>query len=114
MNAFRTADERPARPAADNGRAPPASAAGTEPAATSGQLVPIHTSKEHGMRTETLKGQWKQLKGKVKEKWGQLTDDDIQAVEGRRDYLIGRIQERYGIEKERAEEQVREFERQLH
>ena len=65
------------------------------------------------MDADTVKGQWKQLKGKVKEKWGKLTDDDLTEVEGRRDYLIGRIQERYGIAKEKATEQVREFERDL-
>jgi uncharacterized protein YjbJ (UPF0337 family) len=65
------------------------------------------------METDTLKGQWKQLKGKIKEKWGKLTDDDLTEVEGRRDYLIGRIQERYGIAKDRAAEQVRDFERNL-
>ena len=65
------------------------------------------------MDTDTLKGQWKQLKGKVKEKWGKLTDDDLTEVEGRRDYLIGRIQERYGIAKDKAESEVRDFERQL-
>ena len=65
------------------------------------------------MDTDTLKGQWKQLKGKVKEKWGKLTDDDLTEVEGRRDYLIGRIQERYGIAKDKAESEVKDFERQL-
>ena len=65
------------------------------------------------MDSDTLKGQWKQLKGKIKEKWGKLTDDDLTEVEGRRDYLIGRIQERYGIAKEKAAEQVQDFERNL-
>jgi len=65
------------------------------------------------MEADTIKGQWKQLKGKIKEKWGKLTDDDLTEVEGRRDYLIGRIQERYGIAKEKATEQVRDFEREL-
>jgi uncharacterized protein YjbJ (UPF0337 family) len=65
------------------------------------------------MEADTLKGQWKQLKGKVKEKWGKLTDDDLTEVEGRRDYLIGRIQERYGIAKDKAESEVKDFERQL-
>ena len=65
------------------------------------------------MDADTLKGQWKQLKGKIKEKWGKLTDDDLTEVEGRRDYLIGRIQERYGIAKEKAADEVREFERNM-
>jgi uncharacterized protein YjbJ (UPF0337 family) len=65
------------------------------------------------METDTLKGRWKQLKGKIKEKWGKLTDDDLTEVEGRRDFLIGRIQERYGIAKEKASQEVRDFERTL-
>jgi uncharacterized protein YjbJ (UPF0337 family) len=62
------------------------------------------------MNKEQLKGNWNQLKGKVKEQWGKLTDDDMQVVEGRYDQLAGRIQERYGIAKEEAERQVRDFE----
>lgn len=65
------------------------------------------------MQTDTIKGRWKQLKGKIKEKWGKLTDDDLQAAEGHREYLVGRIQERYGIQKEKALEQVSEFEKKL-
>ena len=60
-----------------------------------------------------VEGNWKQFKGSAKEKWGKLTDDDLTEVEGRRDYLIGRIQERYGIAREKATEQVRDFERDL-
>jgi uncharacterized protein YjbJ (UPF0337 family) len=63
------------------------------------------------MNQDMLKGEWKQLKGKVKEKWGQLTDDDMTQVEGRRDTLIGRIQERYGVAKDEAQRQVDDFER---
>ena len=58
-----------------------------------------------------VEGNWKQAKGKVKEKWGNLTDDDLTAIRGRRDQLIGRIQERYGIAKQEAEKQVDEFAR---
>lgn len=53
---------------------------------------------------EDLKGNWKQLKGSIKEKWNRLTDDDIEAMEGRREKIIGKIQERYGEEKYRAED----------
>lgn len=63
------------------------------------------------MNQDMLKGQWKQIKGKVKEKWAQLTDDDMLAVEGHRDRLVGRIQERYGVAKDEASQQVDEFER---
>lgn len=63
------------------------------------------------MNMDTLKGQWKQLTGKVKEKWGKLTDNDLAIVNGTRDQLIGKIQEKYGYARERAEKEVAEFER---
>jgi uncharacterized protein YjbJ (UPF0337 family) len=63
------------------------------------------------MNTDQMKGNWKQLVGKAKEKWGKLTDNDWQIVEGKRDQLVGRIQERYGIASEEAERQVADFER---
>ena len=53
-----------------------------------------------------VEGNWKQLKGKVKEQWGKLTDDDIDQIAGRRDQLEGKIQERYGIEKDRVKTDV--------
>jgi uncharacterized protein YjbJ (UPF0337 family) len=65
------------------------------------------------MNFEQLEGQWKQYKGQVREKWGDLTDDDMQAIAGKKDKLIGRIQERYGIAKQKAAEQVDEFMRTL-
>ena len=58
-----------------------------------------------------IEGNWKQFGGSVKEKWGKLTDDDLQFVDGKREQLVGRIQERYGIAKEEAERQVDEFSR---
>lgn len=60
--------------------------------------------------TETLQGQWMQVKGKVKEKWGKLTDDDLTQINGKRDILLGKLQERYGIQKEQAEKQLKELE----
>lgn len=65
------------------------------------------------MNSDRIAGNWKQLTGKVKEQWGKLTDDDMTVVEGKRDQLVGRIQERYGIAKDKAEEQVAEWERKL-
>jgi len=53
-----------------------------------------------------VEGNWKQFKGKVKEKWGNLTDDDLDKVAGRRDQLEGLIQERYGIAKDKVRQDV--------
>lgn len=58
------------------------------------------------MNRDTLKGQWMQLKGKVRQQWGQLTDDEIDQVQGNAEMLIGRIQERYGRSREEAEREV--------
>ena len=63
------------------------------------------------MNSDQIKGNWKQLVGKAKEKWGHLTDDDWKIVEGKRDQLVGKVQERYGIAREEAERQVADFER---
>jgi len=65
------------------------------------------------MNWGTIKGQWKQLTGKVKEKWGKLTDDDLTAVAGKKDQLVGKLQERYGYEKDQAEKELDEFTRTL-
>ncbi len=62
------------------------------------------------MNKDTIEGNWKQLKGKVKEQWGKLTDDDFDVIAGKRDQLLGRIQERHGISKDEAEIQVKEWE----
>ena len=58
------------------------------------------------MNENTVKGNWLQFKGKVKEQWGKLTDDDFDVAAGKRDQLAGRVQERYGIAKDEAERQV--------
>ena len=63
------------------------------------------------MNWDRIEGNWKQAKGKVKEQWGKLTDDDISFVAGKRDQLSGKIQERYGVAKDEAERQVSEWER---
>ncbi|HKQ86145.1 MAG TPA: CsbD family protein [Candidatus Acidoferrales bacterium] len=61
------------------------------------------------MNWDQLQGKWKQSKGKFREKWGKLTDDDLDVIAGNRDQLVGRIQERYGIAKEAAQEQADAF-----
>ena len=53
-----------------------------------------------------VEGNWKQAKGKVKEKWGQLTDDDLNVINGRRDQLEGKIQERYGLAKDQVRKDI--------
>ncbi|MDW7773909.1 MAG: CsbD family protein [Desulfobulbaceae bacterium] len=61
------------------------------------------------MNADILKGKWQQLKGSVKEQWGKLTDDDLQAVDGREDQLVGKLQERYGYSKEEAQKEYDRF-----
>jgi uncharacterized protein YjbJ (UPF0337 family) len=68
-------------------------------------------SKELHMNWDQIQGNWKQAVGKVKEQWGQLTDDDLDVVGGRREQLAGKIQERYGIAKDDAEKQLAEWQR---
>ena len=63
------------------------------------------------MNHDRIEGRWKQLKGKVREQWGRLTDDDLDVIAGRRDQLLGRIQQRHGLARDEADLQVREFER---
>jgi uncharacterized protein YjbJ (UPF0337 family) len=58
------------------------------------------------MNEDILKGKWVQLKGTIREKWGKLTNDDVDQIEGRAEQLIGKIQERYGIAREEARRQV--------
>jgi uncharacterized protein YjbJ (UPF0337 family) len=58
------------------------------------------------MNWEQAKGQWNQIKGSVRAKWGKLTNDDLDVIAGERERLVGKIQERYGIAKEEAEQQV--------
>jgi uncharacterized protein YjbJ (UPF0337 family) len=63
------------------------------------------------MNSDQMKGNWQQILGKAKEKWGRLTEDDWKIAEGKRDQLLGKIQERYGIAREEAERQLAELER---
>jgi uncharacterized protein YjbJ (UPF0337 family) len=58
------------------------------------------------MNTDVLKGKWNQLKGKVRRQWGDLTDDDVDKIQGDSEILLGRIQERYGRSREEAEKEV--------
>jgi uncharacterized protein YjbJ (UPF0337 family) len=61
--------------------------------------------------SDRFEGNWKQFKGKVREKWGKLTDDDLDVIDGRREQLVGKLQERYGIVRDEAEKQLKEWEK---
>ena len=65
------------------------------------------------MNWDQIQGNWKQFSGKVKEKWGKLTDDDLTTIAGKRDQLAGKLQERYGYEKAKAETELDDFARML-
>jgi uncharacterized protein YjbJ (UPF0337 family) len=65
------------------------------------------------MNWDRVEGGWVQFKGKVKESWGKLTDDDLDVIAGKRDQLLGKLQERYGIAKDAAEREVRDFEKMV-
>ncbi len=58
------------------------------------------------MNQDRIEGNWKQVKGKVKEQWGKLTDDDLDVIDGKRDQLEGKIQERYGYAKDQVSKEV--------
>jgi uncharacterized protein YjbJ (UPF0337 family) len=61
------------------------------------------------MNTDMLAGNWMKFKGKVQQQWGKLTDSDLDKIEGKQKELVGRIQERYGYARDRAEKEVNEF-----
>ena len=63
------------------------------------------------MAWDYIEGKWKEMRGKVRERWGKLTDDDLDVVAGKRDQLVGVLQQRYGLAKDQIELQVNEFER---
>ena len=65
------------------------------------------------MNKDTTSGNWKIFKGKIKEKWGKLTDDELTTIAGKRDQLAGSIQQHYGIAKEQAEKDADEFAKTL-
>lgn len=61
------------------------------------------------MNEDILKGKWNQLKGQIKQQWGELTDDDLDRISGNKDEIVGLIQERYGWERSRAESEYNDF-----
>lgn len=62
------------------------------------------------MNKDIIEGNWKELKGEVKTRWGKLTDDRLDVIAGKRDQLAGEIQQAYGVSKDEAEEQIKDFE----
>jgi uncharacterized protein YjbJ (UPF0337 family) len=63
------------------------------------------------MNEDIFKGNWKQFKGEVQKQWGKLTNDQLDQIEGNREKLVGQIQENYGVARDEAEKQVKEFEK---
>ena len=61
------------------------------------------------MNEDTIKGNWKQFKGNLKEQWGKLTDDDFDVIDGRREQLLGKLQERQGLGRKAAEQQITDW-----
>jgi uncharacterized protein YjbJ (UPF0337 family) len=61
------------------------------------------------MNRDQMQGNWKQFRGKIKEKWAKLTDNDLDMINGQQEQLIGKLQERYGIARNEAEKQVKDF-----
>jgi len=66
-------------------------------------------SKEDLMNKDVLQGKWREMKEKIKEQWGKLTDDDLDRIEGKGEQLLGLLQQRYGYARDKAEEEYRRF-----
>jgi uncharacterized protein YjbJ (UPF0337 family) len=85
--------------------------AGTSPAAiqkTASTRAGRSTGDET-MNWDTIAGEWKEAKGKLRAKWGKLTDDDFETIAGKKDVLVGRLQQRYGFKRDEAERDVDDF-----
>jgi uncharacterized protein YjbJ (UPF0337 family) len=68
-------------------------------------------NEEQAMNWDRVQGNWKQVTGKVKQQWGKLTDDTLAQINGERDELVGKIQEAYGLTRDEADRQVRDWEK---
>lgn len=66
------------------------------------------------MNWDHIEANWDQMKGKLRSKWGKLTDDDMEVIKGKRDILLGKLRERYAFEKDNAEQELDTWLRQLH
>jgi uncharacterized protein YjbJ (UPF0337 family) len=85
----------------------------TAQASASARRFAISPTEKNRMNEDRIKGKWKQVKGTIQEKWGKLTNDDLDVAEGNTEYLAGKIQERYGMARDDAEKAAKEFERSL-
>ncbi len=65
------------------------------------------------MNWDRVQGNWTEFRGKVRERWGKLTDDDLDVIAGKREQLLGTLQQRYGMAKDELEREVKEFEHDL-
>jgi uncharacterized protein YjbJ (UPF0337 family) len=72
-------------------------------ACSTGIRIDIRNEKENKMTQDMLKGAWKELRGNIKKQWGKLTDDDLMEIDGNKDILIGKLQQRYGYSRDQAE-----------
>ena len=61
------------------------------------------------MNWDQIEGSWKQMTGKIRQKWAKLTDDDLTNIAGKKDQLIGKLQERYGLQKDAADKEVSDW-----
>jgi uncharacterized protein YjbJ (UPF0337 family) len=79
--------------------------------ATVSDIIEVSTTpvRRDLMNKDTMQGKWREMKGKVKEQWGKLTDDDLDTIEGKSEQLLGLLQQRYGYARERAEEEYKRF-----
>lgn len=77
------------------------------------EVTEVEKKKEFSMNWDRIQGNWKQFSGKVKERWGKLTDDDLDVIDGRRDQLEGKIQERYGYGKDQVKKELDEWSNSL-
>jgi uncharacterized protein YjbJ (UPF0337 family) len=80
-----------------------------EPARRRYKIFTTQIPLEVVMNRDQASGKWKQIRGRIKEQWGDLTDDELDKAEGNRDYLIGKVQERYGLSKEEVQRRLNEF-----
>jgi uncharacterized protein YjbJ (UPF0337 family) len=76
-------------------------------------VLPVDPSQEDVMNWDQVEGQWKQFTGQMKSKWAKLTDDDWKLIGGKKDQLLGKLQERYGYQKDQAEKEVDDYIRTL-